>query len=69
MMLSIPMNYFGFWRRSWHLGDADLNCFILMLRMIMLMLSMSILYILYKEGACWSSISGYLGLSGAVAVV
>jgi hypothetical protein len=31
--------------------DVALNCRILMLRMMMLMLRMSILYILYKEGA------------------
>jgi hypothetical protein len=52
MMLKHPMNYKGFGRWSWHPVNADLNCSILMLRMIMLMLRMSILYILYKEWAC-----------------
>jgi hypothetical protein len=53
MMLRIPMNNNGFWRSSGHPRDADINCSILVLRMIMLMLRMSILYILilYKEGA------------------
>jgi hypothetical protein len=49
MMLIIPMNYDGFCSWSWHHGDDDLNCFILTLRMIMVMLRTSILYILYKE--------------------
>jgi hypothetical protein len=41
----------------WHPGDAALNCSILMLRIIELMLRMSILYILYKEGACVTIVS------------
>jgi hypothetical protein len=49
MILRIPMNYDGCLTVCWHPGDADLNCFILMLRMIMVMLRMRILYILYKE--------------------
>jgi hypothetical protein len=48
MMLRKPVNDYGF-GRSWHPGNAALNCYILMLGMIMLMLRMSILYILYKE--------------------
>jgi hypothetical protein len=51
MMLRIPMNYYGCWTSSWHPGDADLNCFILMLSMLMVMLRMSILYILYMGRA------------------
>jgi hypothetical protein len=51
MILRIPAKYYGCWTLSWHPGDADLICFILLLKMMMVMLRMSILYILYKEGA------------------
>jgi hypothetical protein len=50
-MLRIPMEFYGCLKWSWHPGDANINCIILMLRMRMLMLRISILYILYTEGA------------------
>jgi hypothetical protein len=64
MMLRNPLNYYGFWRCPWHPGDAALNCSILTLRMIILLLRMSILYILYKEGACHLAFSGLGAVTG-----
>jgi hypothetical protein len=49
-MLRHPMNHYGFWRCHRHPEDVDLNCCILILRMVVLMLRMRILYTLNMEG-------------------